>query len=348
MAAPPLSTGAFSHQRSAALRCPVLSLSQMADLSTDTLWAYHEAGRVAFYAGEVCFSLDGQTTLDEGNTEGFNWLALKRELAYRHLQHCDFCVHDCGVNRLQGEQGYCQLGVASPYSGAYVHWGEEAPIRPTYAVFLGGCTMHCVYCHNWRDTFATLTQPLFNAKLWLSMLQQERGKYRTLSFIGGTAEPHLHTLLDSLCALAQEPELAAPVVLNHNATLSTVGLALLDGVIDVYLPDYKHGNNTCAWQLTKIAHYQETVQTNLLAYRDQGVGLLIRHLPVPGHLDCCTYPALAWLATHCSGVTINVMLNYQPMYKAESRSEINRVLTSQEIDQIKKWVKHFQLQAMPF
>lgn len=350
MAAPSLAPRLLSHQRSAQLRCPSLTAEHLRSLSTSRLWDYHEAGRQAFEAGELLFDLEPISLFTDvpDHEATVSWLDLKRTLAYRHLQRCDFCVHHCGVNRTQEEQGYCQLGADSPYSGAYVHWGEEAPIRPTYAVFWGGCTMHCVYCHNWRDTFETQNQATLEPRLWLQMLRQQQGNYRTLSFIGGTSEPHLHTLLDCLVELAQVPELAAPVVLNHNATLSSVGLQLMEGVIDVYLPDYKHGNNRCAWQLTKIAHYQETLQANLAAYRRQDVGLLIRHLPIPGHLSCCTYPVLAWLSEHYPEVTVNVMLNYQPMYKAEGLPEINRCLTPEDEAQIQTWITHFNLRTLPF
>lgn len=323
----------LAHQRSAHLLSFDLTPQHLLTLSTEILWDYHEAGLAAYRQQHSCFGLDKTV-----NLLGVSWLSLKRELAFRHLTQCDFCVHDCGVNRTIGAQGYCQLSGASPFSGAYLHWGEEPPLRPTWAVFLGGCTMHCVYCHNWRDTFKTAQQKVLTPERWLAQLRDNAMNYRTLSFIGGTPEPHLHTILDCLCLLAESPELAAPVVFNNNATLSKVGLDLMEGAIDVYVPDYKHGNNTCAWALTKIAHYRETLQHNLQRYASQSVGVLVRHLPLPGHLECCTYPILQELAAHYPALTVNIMLEYQPMYKAEYMPGIDRVLSITEKETIQQWI----------
>jgi putative pyruvate formate lyase activating enzyme len=146
--------------------------------------------------------------------------------------------------------------------------------------------------------------------------------------------------------LAEYPELAAPVVFNSNATLSPVGLDLMEGAIDIYVPDYKHGNNACAWTLTKIAHYQETLRLNLKRYVEQKSGILLRHLPLPGHLECCTYPILQDLARHYGQMAVNIMLEYQPMYKAEQMPEINRCLSPAEKDKIQQWVHSLGLRQV--
>lgn len=325
----------LSHQRSAQLLCFDLTPQKMLTLSIDALWAYHEAGLQAYRSQNNTFG--GEVNPDT-KKDPVSWLALKRELALRHLSQCDFCVHDCRVNRRLGEQGYCQLSEDSPFSGAYLHWGEEPPLRPTWAVFLGGCTMHCVYCHNWRDTFKTAQQNIFTPERWLAQLHQHALSYRTLSFIGGTPEPHLHTILDCLCLLANSPELAAPVVFNNNATLSQVGLDLMEGAVDIYVPDYKHGNDTCAWSLTKIANYGASLRQNLQRYAQQSVGVLVRHLPLPGHLECCTYPILQDLAERYPALSVNIMLEYQPLYKAEHRPGIDRPLNAAEKEEIQQWV----------
>jgi putative pyruvate formate lyase activating enzyme len=329
----------LAHQRSARLPCPDLSVESLKTLDSETLWRHHAKGLAAYRQGH--YDRDIRPTV--------SWLDLKRELAFRHLRQCDFCVHDCRVDRTAGQQGYCQLGDESPFSGAYLHWGEEPPLRPTWAVFFGGCTMHCVYCHNWRDTFKTREQPVLTPQGWINQLRAHAGSYRTLSFIGGTPEPHLHTLLAALCLLAESPDgddLAAPVVFNSNATLSAVGLDLMEGAIDIYVPDYKHGNNTCAWALTKIAHYQQTLALNLQRYAEQKAGVLVRHLPLPGHLECCTYPVLADLARHYGQMAVNIMLEYQPLYKAELMPGIDRCLSPAEKEKIQQWVESLGLRQV--
>lgn len=332
-----------NYQRSARIVFPELP-QDLGELNLAELWDYHQKGLAHLrQAKSISKGLSEVSTV-----QVVNLLQIKQALAERHVSHCDFCVHHCRVDRHDGEMGYCQLSAVSPYSGAYIHWGEEAPIRPTWAVFLGGCTMHCTYCHNWRDTFDTRQQALFTPTVMLQALRAHAGEYRTLSFIGGTPEPHLHTLIDCAVALNAAPELAAPLVFNSNATLSAVGLDLMEGVVDVYLPDYKHGNDRCAWNLTKISHYQETLQTNLRRYRSQQAGMLVRHLVLPEHLDCCTRPVLETLARDYPDVVVNVMLTYQPMYKAESMSQIDRTLRPSEKEKVRSWIEELQLKQLPF
>lgn len=297
-------------------------------LSLAELRDWHQRGLAAWRAGQT----PGGAT---------SWLAIKQALAQRLLQQCNFCVHDCRVDRSQGQQGYCRLGSASPLAGSYLHHGEEPPIRPTWALFFSGCTMHCSYCHNWRETFHFDAQQAFPMAQVIQDLQQARGQYKTLSLIGGTPEPHLHTVLD--LALQLPPEISAPLVLNHNATLSAEGLDLMAGVIDIYLPDFKHGNNACAWQLTKIQGYTESVLANLRAARDQQAGVLVRHLVLPGHLDCCTRPVLAQLAGEFKSLALNVMFQYRPMYKAEQQAGINRRLQASERETVRQWVSELKL-----
>lgn len=306
-----------------------LSAPPLESLSRADLWALHTQGLELFRQ---------QTPSGTGE---HSWLSVKATLAARELQHCNFCVHHCNVNRSTGEKGYCRLDAQAVISGAYVHQGEEAPISPTFAIFFGGCTMHCVYCHNWRETFnLDAGQTVTPAALVKAMVQQQ-DKFRTLSLIGGTPEPHLHTLL----AMAEllPSTLSQPLVFNGNATLSDLGLTLMEGVIDIYLPDYKHGNDRCAWRLTQIAQYTASVQHNLRTYQAQGARIIIRHLILPNHLDCCTRPILEWLADHCPQAEISLLEQYRPLYKASTKPDIARRPSPAELAQAKQWLAELKL-----
>lgn len=303
----------------------------ISEMSLEELWHWHNLG-LRYWRDQ---------TLAEGNV---SWLEIKQALAEKLLQACNFCVHDCQVNRQQNELGYCRLNVHSPISGSYLHWGEEAPINPTWAVFFSGCTMHCVYCHNWRETFEFQRDQSLNIPALMAELKQRQGDYRTLSLIGGTPEPHLHTVIELARALPSEIDI--PLVFNNNATLSGTGLALMEGVVDIYLPDFKHGNNQCAWKLTRISHYLETVKANLNAYREQKRGVLIRHLVVPGHLECCTRPVLDTLAQDYPQFTVNVMFQYRPMYLAENKPELARSLSVKEVETVNQWLQELQLRQV--
>jgi len=319
-----------ARQRSAQL---LLDLPRpLAELSLDEVWAAHQQG------------LKHYRSQSGGAKAGVSWLSLKHHLARRLLANCNFCAHLCQVDRSREQLGYCRLGSASPISGSYLHQGEEAPISPTWALFFSGCTMHCVYCHNWRETFHFERQAHLDLPALLAQLQAHQGQYQTLSLIGGTPEPHLHTVLE--LAEALPAELKIPLVFNHNATLSAAGLLLMEGVIDIYLPDFKHGNDRCAWQLTKIPDYVATVRANLSACLEQGAAILVRHLVLPGHLDCCTLPILEQLARDFAGVAVNVMFQYRPMYRAESLPGIDRPLQSAEQARVTAWVQELGLRQV--
>ncbi len=317
-----------------------LPATPLADCSVDTLWKLHQQGLEAYRDSRSNQSRDTAAVHSFSN----HWLQIKQALAWRLLQRCDFCVHDCRVDRSAGELGYCRLETRSPLAGSYLHWGEETPIRPTWALFLSGCTMHCIYCHNWRETFEFKSIPSLEPISLAKTLLEERERYRTISLIGGTPEPHLHTILD--LALALDPAVTAPLVFNNNATLSASGLALMEGVIDIYLPDFKHGNPHCAWQLTKIPRYLESVLQNLKAYQQQGAAILVRHLALPGHLDCCSRPVLETLARDFPQVAVNLMDQYRPMYKAENKPGIDRPLNAEEKATLQHWATELELRQI--
>lgn len=283
----------------------------------------------------------GQATEPPGAVD---WLGIKSELARRLLSQCNFCVHDCRVDRYAGQTGYCRLDARPRIAGSYLHWGEEAPLSPTWAVFFSGCTMHCVYCHNWRETFDFSAGSELDTGALVEQLEQAGGQVRTLSLIGGTPETQLHAVLALTEALPETFRM--PLVFNNNATLSPIGLELMEGVVDIYLPDFKHGNDACAWQLTKIARYGATVRANLDAYLAQGAAMLIRHLAVPGHLDCCTRPILELLARDYPGVAVNVMDQYRPMYLAAERPGLDRSLDADERARLAGWTRELGLRLV--
>ena len=294
--------------RARAARVHIPLPAPLSELSLEQLESAHAQGLQAFR--QQAFTPQGES-----------WLALKRELAQRQLAHCRYCSHHCGVNRQTGQTGFCGLTAQPRISGEYLHYGEEAAVGVTHAIFLSGCTLHCLFCHNWRDTFDLRQGRSFSpAELAARIrLRAQNPAVRSVSFIGGTPEPHLHLLTALACEL---PE-GLPWVFNGNATLSESGLALMEGLIDLWLPDFKFGNDRCAWELAKITDYSATVLNNLRAYRQQGP-VLIRHLLMPGHLECCTRPILALLAAEFREIPLNLMMQYRPFYRAEQIEALNR------------------------
>ena len=155
-----------------------------------------------------------------------------------------------------------------------------------------------------------------------------------VNWVGGDPTPHIGTILKTMRALAdleQETEVDArflnvPMVFNSNTYYSTEAAKLLDGVIDVYLSDFKYGNDRCAKRYSHVDKYMETVTRNLVAPQHR---LMIRHLVMPGHAQCCTGPIVAWVRETMRDVKFNLMFQYTP-YNVTDYPEINRFVSDAE------------------
>lgn len=251
-------------------------------------------------------------------------LDLKVEIADRMLSNCQCCGWRCEVDRKAGEKGFCRLADTSNYVSEFLHMGEEPELVPSHTIFLTGCVFACVYCQNWdistNPEAGTRIEPRKLAKL--IDLRRMHGA-RNVNFV--TPTPHTHTVLK----IVREISVNTPVIWNSNMYHSPDVAEILEGVVDVYLGDFKYGNNACAQKYSKIKNYLEIVQPNFeFAYETAEV--LLRHLVLPGHLECCTRPIAEWVAKHIPQIRFNLMFQYRPCYRAMEYPEIGRSLTPEE------------------
>jgi putative pyruvate formate lyase activating enzyme len=251
-------------------------------------------------------------------------LDLKVELVDRMLSDCHCCGWRCGVDRKAGEKGFCRLADTSNYASEFLHMGEEPELVPSHTIFFTGCTFACVYCQNWDiSTFpesGTRIEPRKLAKL--IDLRRMHGA-RNVNFV--TPTPHVHTVLK----IVREISVNTPVVWNSNMYHSPEISEILEGVVDVYLGDFKYGNDICARKYSKVKNYLEVVQPNFeFAY--ETAEIILRHLVLPDHLECCTRPIAEWVAKHIPQVRFNLMFQYRPCYRAMEYPELDRYLTTEE------------------
>jgi len=257
---------------------------------------------------------------------------LKVELARRQLRSCHLCERGCGVDRSAGEKGHCRV-LEARISSEFIHMGEEPDLVPSYTVFFSGCTFSCVFCQNWDIS----TRPEAGVEISPSALARkiERmaggggkrrfGRTRNVNWVGGDPTSNLPFILEVL----DQCEGNIPQVWNSNMYLSMESMKLLKGIVDVYLTDFKYGNDECALRLSNAPDYMRIVQRNhLLARRDSE--MIIRHLALPGHVDCCTTPVLEWIAENLKDIKVNVMGQYRPEHRAREYSEIARPLSMAE------------------
>jgi len=243
------------------------------------------------------------------------------------LKKCEFCERHCGINRLKGERGFCSASEKASIFGAHAHYGEEPELVPSATLFFAGCSMRCCYCQNAPESIVPnlgnywSEQEIAN---WISIMYKNGCK--NVNFVGGDPTPYTYNILKALL-LCDAP---IPVVWNSNAYYSKKTANLLQGVIDVYLLDFRYFSDECAIKYSNAPNYVAAAKRNFLkASKDAEV--LVRILVMPSHIDCCAKPMLEWLAKNLGkDVRINIMDQYWPAFYASRFPEINRRLTRKE------------------
>jgi len=232
----------------------------------------------------------------------------------RELGACRLCPHRCGVDR-RVAAGRCALHAEAHVYKDLLHVGEERALIPSYAVFLSGCSLRCVYCSE-GDVLEQphVGTPLSEQPDAQRIAAMRAAGARTFQFVGGEPVVNLPAIVRFVQARgAALGEL--PLVVNTNLWAEPVALTALAALADLVLADLKHGNDACALRLSGVAPYVDGVLANLGALHARGVPLLVRHLAVPGHLECCTRPALAAL-DRWPDLTVNVLTGYVPFWHA--------------------------------
>jgi len=292
------------------------------------LWEEHARAMVVYRKREARLRGRGISKLKPAEK---SLLDLKRTLARRILGSCHFCQRSCGKDRIHGEKGFCQLDAVSRLSSEFIHMGEEACLVPSHTIFFIGCTFHCVFCQNWTISRQVERGTPVTGKDLALMVKRRRlmDKSRNVNLVGGDPTPNTHTILDMLAAL----DISIPVVWNSNMYMSEDTMRLLDGCVDVYLTDFKYGNNDCAKRLSKVENYWEVTTRNHLEARRKAE-LLIRHLVLPNHVECCNRPILEWIAENLGkDVRVNIMAQYRPEFQAHKHPDITRGVTREEMEQ---------------
>ena len=195
-----------------------------------------------------------------------------------------------------------------------LHVGEEEVLRPAHAIFFSGCTATCAFCtaakFAFRPTYGVTVTP---HQLAARILQRQQEGARSLCFIGGDPTPHIPFILETLAAVGTARRI--PSVFNSNFYLTKDALALLDGAIDIYLPDLKFGPGdgpqSCGERIGGMPNYWRVVTGVIEALYAQGKRLIVRHLLMPGHWECCTKPVLEWLAGY-PNVEVSLLTQYVP------------------------------------
>jgi len=306
-----------------------LSASYEKDDSIGKLWRVHEDLVKAFYSLEKRVD-EEDMGLREPPLPEKSFLDLKIEIANRILEECRLCVRNCGANRVKGKLGWCRCGSRFPVSTIFMHTGEEPELVPSGTVFTVGCNLRCLHCQNWTISQHYERGEAYTiAKMAKAVEDLHGAGSRNLNMVGGEPTPWLPLWLETLKHVKSN----IATVWNSNSYYSEESAKLLAGLVDVYLLDFKYGNNTCAESISSAPKYWEACTGNHL-YAKQYGELIIRVLVLPEHNHCCTRPILKWIAENLGPETrVNLMDQFRPEWRAHEVPELRRRLTRKEFDE---------------
>ena len=228
--------------------------------------------------------------------------------AKKLLRSCVLCPRRCGVNRLDGERGYCGLDSRAWWFQELIHYGLEFELIPAHAIYLAGCNMRCVFCNAARWNALPDSACRWDTASMKQLVEERRAQgAKNLFFVGGEPTVSLHAILELLAALPER----FTVVFDSNMYFSPETMELLRGVVDTYVADFKFGNDRCAQAIADAPDYFETV-AGRLRFAESSASLIVRHLLMPGHFDCCFKPVLKWLKRELRAPRLAIRGEYMP------------------------------------
>jgi len=303
-------------------------------------------------------TVEGTAKIDPGFEPAYLRLHRSGELKKRGqelwsmMKSCELCPRKCGINRIDGDEGYCQASSQLEISSYHPHFGEEKSLvgkGGSGTIFFTNCGLRCVFCINWEISLAGRGKPRSIEDMAEMMLKLQAIGCHNINVVTPTHySPHIVLAVD----MAAGKGLRLPLVYNTCGWECPEIVKKLDGIIDIYLPDFKYSDGKMAAKYSSDADtYPEITKAALLEmHRQVGVakpasdglmyrGLMIRHLVMPNRVGG-TKGVIEWIAENLPKETyLNIMSQYRPMHNAFEYSEISRRITRREYNEAVGWAK---------
>ena len=269
-------------------------------------------------------------------------LGAKAHQAVERLKNCTLCPRKCAVDRTAGEKGYCKTGLNAVIGGYDAHFGEETPLVGQYGsgtIFFSHCNLLCNFCQNFDISHEGAGTEVSHDQLAQAMLLLQNAGCHNINFVTpGHVVPQILSALE----IAVRSGLKIPLVYNSSGYDSVSTLQMLEGVIDIYMPDFKFWDAEIAEQACGAPDYPEVACKALLEMHRQAGdlvldqkglavrGLLVRHLVLPQGL-AGTDKVMTFIAERIStGTYVNIMNQYRPCGRAAEIEALRRGITSEE------------------
>lgn len=274
--------------------------------------------------------------------------------ALHAYSNCRLCPRYCGVNRQSGELGYCRESNRLRISSASLHMGEEPCVTGrggSGTIFITGCNLGCNFCQNWDISLLGRGQPIDERALVDKFLYLQKAGAENINLVTPT-----HAAPALVCAIkaARKKGLSIPVLWNSSAYESDETFSLLEGLIDIWLPDLKTLDSTISEKYLNAKDYPEAAQKAILHMMQQselrvnsrGVitsGVIIRHLVLPGHLDA-SREVLKWFSEFARGrALLSLLTQYSPPQRQNSKNYPGRRISREENEIARNWIDEFEI-----
>ena len=266
------------------------------------------------------------------------------------LDSCNLCPINCNVNRNKGELGRCKAGNTIKIGLYKLHYDEEpciSGVSGSGTVFFSNCNLKCCFCQNYKISCEEKGREITIEKLSEIFLELQSKGANNINLV--TATPYVLHIIEAI-KIAKSNGLSIPILYNSSGYEKIEIIKLLNGYIDIYLPDFKYYNDELAMRLSKVHNYKETAincikemynQVGENQYDERGIlkrGIIIRHLVMPNNIQN-SKDVLSWIKNNMpENITISLMAQYFPTYKAKEYNEINRKITKNEYEEIENYL----------
>ena len=272
------------------------------------------------------------------------------------LEDCNICPHNCKINRNQGKIGRCKSGNQVKIALYSIHNFEEPCIsgeKGSGTVFFSNCNLNCVYCQNYEISQLGKGKNITIEELANIFLEQQKKDVENINLVTPTS--YVLQIKEAI-KIAKQKGLTIPIIYNTNAYEKVETLKLLEGYIDVYLPDLKYAENDLGIKYSKINNYFQIAteaikemirQVGTPKFNKKGIiqkGVIIRHLVLPNQIEN-SKKVLRWIKENLpKEIYISVMAQYFPTYQAKHIDELSRKLNEQEWEEIEKYVEKLEIE----
>lgn len=272
------------------------------------------------------------------------------------LEKCNICPHKCNINRKKGKIGRCKATDKVKVALYSVHDFEEPCIsgaKGSGTVFFSNCNLNCIFCQNYEISQLGKGKEISVEELAEIFLIQQEKEVENINLVTPTS--YVPQIIEAI-KIAKENGLKIPIVYNTNAYENIETLKMLEGYIDVYLPDLKYAENYLAKEYSKVDNYFEvatkaieemTKQVGVPKLDENGImkkGVMVRHLVLPNHIEN-SKKVLKWITENLpKEIYISVMAQYFPTFKAKENKKLNRKLSKEEWKEIQNYIEKLKIE----